>query len=261
MNKKIMNNNNNLLETFIFIHDQNLIVEFEKTNKFSRLKKYKYVFLGKNPTDKIEGMDNVIISRNYTDNIEQYPLFTSYTGWYCLWKNNLITTDYVNLFEYDTLLSAEIEKHQTEICKQNIDMIGYVPFPMSNFHFVKNPKWNENILPLIKDLYNIDLIEYFDNILMKNPNSLWSSTSNTTFKKDVFIEYMEWFYPIGVKIKETETCGHAHERSITYFSHIKNKKLLLTNGLLKHLQLDSHKTQGHFVDLETSYNKLINNKI
>ena len=68
---------------------------------------------------------------------------------------------------------------------------------------------------------------------------------------------MVWFQPIVEDIKETKTCGHAHERSISFFSSIKRKKLLLTNNILKHLQLDSHKTQGHFVDQEKQMNTLM----
>ena len=36
----------------------------------------------------------------------------------------------------------------------------------------------------------------------------------------------------------------------------KIRKMLITNNVLKHLQLDSHKTQGHKVNLEESLNKL-----
>ena len=67
---------------------------------------------------------------------------------------------------------------------------------------------------------------------------------------------MKWFEPIGNQIKDTKTCGHAHERSITFFAHLMSKKMLITNGILQHLQLDSHKTQGHEVNLEESLNKL-----
>ncbi len=103
-------NNKELSETFIFVHDQDIVLEFESSNKLSNLYKYKYVFLGNRPIDKIGYLSNLIIARNYEDNIEQYPLFTSYTGWYCLWKNNLINTKYINLFEYDTILNKNIDQ-------------------------------------------------------------------------------------------------------------------------------------------------------
>jgi hypothetical protein len=237
-----------LCETFIFIHDQDLILHFEENNKFQSLYTYRYVFLGNKDIDKISHMDNVIIARNYEDNLEDYPLFTSYTGWYLLWKHRLIKTKYVNLFEYDIELDKNFSVIQSKILFEGIQMMGYVPFPMNNYHFVNNPDWNEHILPLISKIYKFDVRSYVQKLLRQNQNAFWSSTSNTTFRVDIFDEYMRWFQPIAQKIKDTKTCGHAHERSITYFSFVKNKKLALTNNLLKHYQMDSHKTQGHFVD-------------
>jgi hypothetical protein len=245
-------------ETFIFVHDQNLILQFEENNKFSNLKNYKYVFLGKREIDKIENNHNVIIARNYEDNLEDYPLFTSYTGWYILWKYNLISKKHVNLFEYDVVLNDYLEQIQSKIYYENYDMIGYVPFPTSNFHFIDNKDWVENIFPAIKKIHKTDIERTLRMMMSKNPNLLWSSTSNTTFRNDIFDEFMKWFEPVGNEIKETKTCGHAHERAISFFYMTKNKKMGLTQGLLQHLQMDSHKTQGHEVNYEDNINKLMN---
>lgn len=51
-----------LSDTFIFVHDQELIVEFENSNKFKDLYNYTYVFLGNRPTDKINDLTNLIIA-------------------------------------------------------------------------------------------------------------------------------------------------------------------------------------------------------
>lgn len=249
-------NKKNISETFIFIHDQELVLDFEKKQKFQNLYNFKYVFLGNRPVDKIINLPNLLIARNYEFNMEEYPSFTSFTGWYFLWKNKLISTKYINLFEYDVILDKNIDQIHNKFYENNIEIIGYVPFPMSHYQFITNPKWNEHILPIIKEKNKVDLQKQVSQILKNNPQALWSSTSNTTFRIDVFNEYMDWFVPISEKIKETETCGHAHERSITYFTLIKSKKMLLTNNILKHLQLDSHKTQGHKVDLTESLKQL-----
>ena len=250
-------NSKDISQTFIFVHDQDLIITFEENNKFSNLYNYKYVFLGNRPVDKLSTMDNVIIVRDLEYNIEQYPLFTSYTGWYALWKNNLITTQYINLFEYDVVLDNNIEQNHAKFYYNNVEMIGYVPFLVSNSQFIQNPNWNHAIIPSIKKHYKIDIVNHYVGIMKQNQNALWSSTSNTTFRTDIFNEYMKWFQPIVEDIKETKTCGHAHERSISFFASIKRKQLILTNNLLQHLQLDSHKTQGHFVDQEKQIETLI----
>ena len=254
-------NNKELSETFIFVHDQDIVLEFESSNKLSNLYKYKYVFLGNRPIDKIGYLSNLIIARNYEDNIEQYPLFTSYTGWYCLWKNNLINTKYINLFEYDTILNKNIDQFHTKIYENDVEMVGYVPFPVRSYEFILNPSWNENVIPAIKEIHKFDLISHYNKIVQNSPDSVWSSTSNTTFRKDIFDDFMKWFSPVADRIKDTKTCGHAHERSITYYSYHKNRKFMITKGLLQHLQLDSHKTQGHFVDLQSNYDKLLKNKL
>jgi len=250
-------NDRDLCETFIFVHDQDLILTFEENNKFKNLYSYKYVFLGNRPIDKLSHLDNLIVARDYENNLEQYPLFTSYTGWYILWKHNLIKTKYVNLFEYDIMLDEHFSVHQSKILSDGVQMVGYVPFPMGHFQFIMNPEWNEHILPVVRRMYKFDLMAYVNRVLSQNPQAFWSSTSNTTFRSDIFNDYMKWFSPVANEIKETKTCGHAHERSITYYTFVKNKKMALTNGLLKHLQLDSHKTQGHEVNLEESVRKLI----
>lgn len=248
-------------ETFIFIHDQDYLLDFEKKNKLGNLYSYKYVFLGNRPTDKIKNLDNVIIARNLEYNIEQYPKLTSYTGWYALWKNNLITKKYVNLFEYDVIFNENIEQYLHRFRYEHFDMVGYVPVSMMNFHFIQNERWVEHIIPSIKKHYGIDIYNVFNTIISQNPNSIWSSTSNTTFKTEVFKKYMKWFEPIFEDVKLTETAGHAHERSLTFFSTLNKKNFVITENLLKHFQLDSHSTQGHNTNIEVNYDKLVNNVI
>ena len=171
----------------------------------------------------------------------------------------MIKSDYVNLFEYDVILDDFIDQRHTKLYNMNVDSIDYNPISMRT-EFITNPRWVEHIIPAISQVHRFNLVHHFSNMINKNPNSLWSSTSNTTFRSDVFNEYMNWMEPLVDHIKDTETCGHAHERSITFFLHHKRKRQFLTQGWLTHLQLDSHKTQGHEVDNQKSYEKLFKNQ-
>lgn len=87
--------------TFIFVHDQQIVLDYIAAKKFSDLPDVKYCFLGQRPTDRIEHLSNVIIARDLPDNIEHFPNLVAWTGWYALVRNDLIKTDLVNLFEYD----------------------------------------------------------------------------------------------------------------------------------------------------------------
>jgi hypothetical protein len=58
---------------------------------------------------------------------------------------------------------------------------------------------------------------------------------------------MEWFEPLIDKVKCDINCGHGQERCLTFFSLLKSKNVSFISDILKHYQLDSHKTQGHIV--------------
>lgn len=244
-------------ETFIFTHDQKIITEFESVQKFKNFKDYKYVFLGNRPTDQIEKLQNVIIARNYEKNLEDYPLFTAFTGWYLLWKNNLITKKFVNLFEYDIVINENLPQIQSKLIYDDWQMIGYVPFPATHSQYIRERKLVDKLFLAIKDTYKIDFERSLNNIIKSNPEMLWSSTSNITFNTEVFNQYMTWFEPLIEFMKDDTYCGHSFERSISFFYLLKNKKIALTRGLIQHFQLNSHETQPHKVDFEKSFEKLI----
>ena len=247
------------IETFIFVHDQDIILNYIDVGKFSELPNMKFVFVGNKPIDKIKDLDNVIICRNLPINIEKYPKFTSLTGWYALWKNNLIDSDYLNLFEYDLIISKEFTKELERVIESTPDFIGYIPRPINMFDYVSNYMWIKDIIPSIKKHYSIDVFELIENIKKNNPSEVWSCTSNSTFSTVTFEEYMLWFEKLIDDLKNSDTCGHAHERSISFFYFIKNKNVKMIPNLITHFQLDSHKTQGHYVDFNKSMDTLLKN--
>ena len=246
-------------ETFICVHDQNIVLDYEKNSKFSILKNYRYVFLGDRPTDLIQNNPKVIIARKYETNLEDYPYFTAFTGWYLLWKNNLITTKYITLLEYDTLVNENFEQIISKMIYENKPMIGYVPVSVNNYHYIDNNDWVEHIFKAINDVYKLNIQSKLKTLISKNPNLSWSSTSNVTFRNDIFNDFMKWFEPLIPHLKETQTSGHAFERAVSFYYFIKNKEMVLTNGVIKHIQMDSHKTQGHNVDFDKNMTNLINN--
>lgn len=227
------------VSTFIFVHDQQIILNCDANGKFKRLPNVIYVFLGMKGIDKITGRADVIIARDLQYNIEQYPKFCSFTGWYALWKNNLIQSDYVHLFEYDITLSHDFNKSTENYINQKYEFIGYIPLPILHF-FISQPKFLSGIIPSIKNHYGIDIKEMVDGLRKKDKSHQWSSTSNSTFSFETFNQYMNWFERLIDDLKNDIMCGHAHERSITFFYLIFNKRVMLTNKLIKHLMLNSH---------------------
>ena len=246
------------LETFIFVHDQQIILDFQENNKFKEVKNLKYVFVSNNPCDKIKGMNNVIIATDYIDNIEKYnKTMLAYTGWYLIWKNKLSSADYLNLFEYDINLSSNFWRELEKTIDKQPDVVGYMPLSTDNLLFLKVEK---NSGPLIRSIiknYKINPVEIIDRI----PPREISVTFNHTLKKENFEKFMMWMDPIMEDIKEEKMAGHFPERALPFYYILNNLKIEMLFGKMKHFQMDTHDTYAErtkdFFDL--NYDELLNN--
>ena len=249
------------LDTYIFVHNQDIVKTFEKSSKFKQLKNYKYVFLGHNPCNEIEGLPNVIIARNLPVNLENYPKFTAFTGWYALWKNNLLTKGrQILLLEYDVHLADNFSEYLIKHINKKYPMVGFVPLPMTNYHFIENPNWVQTVNEAIKKVYRVDIVNALRKQIKmateRNATPIWPTTNNIMMSYDNFIKYMKWFEPLINEIKNDINCGHAQERCLTFFSFMMHINYEFLPNILKHEQLDSHKTQGHAVDFENAIKRL-----
>lgn len=246
------------IQTFIFVHDQEIILDFIKKNRFSNFESLTYVLVGKKSYDKVEDLSNVIIAQKYEDNLEDYPNLTSYTGWYILWKNNLITSDYVNLFEYDINYVNDFTKKNMDLTRRNHDFIGYFPMSVSDPVYIKMSQFSDDLVTQIKLKTNVDIEKLIDETWKNNFFATWSSSSNSTWKVESWKKYMDWFYQFIDAIKLSKFSGHMHERSLSFFYRIYNLDVLDTNNLMIHLQLNTHGTsplpQNRFNQL---YNTLL----
>jgi hypothetical protein len=243
-------------ETFIFVHDQQIVLDYLKVNKFNQLKNVKYVFLGDKNISEIKNIPNLIVCRDLPINIEKYPKLTSFTGWYAIWKNKLYNEDYVNLFEYDINLLEKFTIDYANTISENPSIIGYIPLDINHYNFLGHKPWAQELIKSIEKNYNIDVLDYVKKL---SKESLCSMTSNHTFSKKSFEDYMIWVEPIVEDIKKSHLCGHHIERSISTFyllNKIQNVRIL--PNVLEHFQFDSHETQGiNKEKFESQYSKLL----
>jgi len=208
MNKKIA-------QSFIFVHDQQIILDYIQYKKFDKLPNVKYIFLGDKPTNKIEYLDNVIVARNLPDNIEHFPNLTAWSGWYAVSKNKLINSEMVNLFEYDVNLKNWI---------QPITSSAYIYYPANSIW------WNYNDIK--PELMKLNLVVSKDKLL--------PVTSNYSLDKDKIDTFINEMMSSGMDFKHQQA-GHIVERYCgAYFQN----KIVFANGLT-HIQADSHGTQGY----------------
>ena len=248
------------VETFIFVHDQQIVIDFENNNKLKNLSSYKYVFLGNRDIDKIVDYPNVIFARFYEDNIERYnKKLLAFTGWYLIWKNQLTDADFVNLLEYDVILSDDFEKVQNEMLSQSdISFMGYQLINVKEHWYVGEKSCSEALIKSIEKNYNV---KYYDMVDSMPANLAVTITSNHSFDTKHFDNYMKWMEPMIEDIKDEDMAGHMPERSVSMYYLIHRIPGISCNtNILKHYRLDSHETQGQSKDYkEESYLKIIKN--
>jgi hypothetical protein len=204
-------------QTFIFVHDQYIVLDYLAAGKFNELPNVKYVFLGQRPSDQIGhlvDMGKVIIARDLPDNIEHLPNLVAWTGWYAIARNGLITAEVVNLFEYDINLID---------WKQPMASAGYFWHP-----YADNTWWNYNGIK--SELRRLEVSVSSDPLPM---------TSNYTLFSDKIYPFINTLMASEFDF-EHDQAGHIVERYCSAYFQFK----VTAAGGLTHLYADSHGTQG-----------------
>jgi len=239
------------ITTFIICHDESIIKNNIQSKKFNSLGDVKFLYVGKNEFDDINLYPNVIIVRDLKYNIEQYPRFTAFTAWYAIWKNNLCTTKYLNLLEYDVNLNEDFNFYLSNVIKMKPKIVSYFPLTMRNYHYINNPDWVTSITKGIKLAYKTDIRNFVTGIIIdsinKNVEPIWPTTNNVCFEYTTFEKYMKWIQPLISYMKDDPYSGHNQERALSFFSLMNKVPVAYFQGYIEHVQSDSHKTQGHEV--------------
>jgi FkbM family methyltransferase len=224
-------------QTFIFVHDQKIIHDCDKTKKFSEMPNLKYVFLGYRDVGEIEGRDDVIIARNQPINIESKKNLVAWTGWYAVVKNNHVTADIVNLFEYDiNLLSKWTQPYKP---------CGYIGHPGMDEVW-----WNyQGIQPFVEGAIRKKRSE-FDPRYSSTPVPMTSNYTLGQALLESFVKEMS-----NIEYSDNLMCGHIIERHCSQFM----RDLSVNGGRIAHLYFDSHKTQGGVHDYQDIRHLVVNN--
>lgn len=248
------------IETFIFVHDQNIVLDFEKNKKLDNLTNFKYVFLGDRPTNEIQHMDNIIFARDFEDNIEDHNgKLLAFSGWYLIWKHQLSDADFINLFEYDIILHPNFEKIQIETLKGiDASFMGYQSININDYWYIGDRSCSEALIKSIKKNYDVN---YYDLINSLPREVDVTITSNHSFNMKHFIDYMKWMEPMIDDIKNEPMAGHMPERSVSMYYLINQiQNVVCDPNILQHYRLDSHNTQNQSIEYkEESYKKIIKN--
>lgn len=227
------------LETYVFVHNQQLVLDCEIQKTFSHLQHYKYVFLGKNGVSKLESLgDRVIVARNLPTNIEQHPLLVAFTGWYALAENNIIQSKHVALLEYDVTVTPTFEFNVEDVCARRAPcMVGFRAYALkSDIFFNATPL----LIPVLKQVYDIDVVALIDEYVKRTGKNAWASSSNMAMDTETFKQFVKWFMPIAEAVKEDPMGAHMQERCFRVWCIVNKVPMFMLPHVLEHAQKKSH---------------------
>lgn len=227
--------NENLIQTFIVVHNQDLIKNFEQKGKYKALN-YKYLFVGKGDVSQLseEELSKTIVIRDYEGNFEHYPHFYDFTAWHVLWKHRLIDTPYFVSIQYDFTVTNEkaedIILGKLQACESPLGMLE-VP------HFLY---LLQDLIPGIAEAFKAKGLgpEFTREF------ATWPCSQGTAWPTEIFYEFMEWFEPLFEVLKDHVWCGHVAERMIWAFMQAKNLPPHYAPGLFHHESKNVHGTSS-----------------
>lgn len=194
------------------------------------------IFVGDKPiNEKIQNNPNIIIARNLTHNIEHEKKLLTFTAWYLIVKNNLFSDyDFFTVLEYDVVLDKDFKQNlDNQVASNEFDVISFNHFMWS---FLMNVQLHacEHFL----QLKNINFKDVYSKI---NQNG-WYPTTNQCIKKQVLVDFVDWYYPDYLEIKKNDlrSLSWYHERMFSVFIYHHNLRIKAIPGL-KHLSRDSHR--------------------
>lgn len=229
-------------QTFIFVHDEQIVLDFELNSKFKDVPNLTYVFVGFSSYEKIKHLSNLIIARELKYNIETWGKnLLAYAGWYALYKNNLISADFINLFEYDIILSNNFNEIQQGVIHADIDFIGYIPLEIHDYWFMQCDDFCLPLLNSIHKHYGINCKQYINDIQELKKVGL---TSNQSMSFNTLDKFMKWMEPIVEDIKDEYMAGHMPERAFPFYCLYYGLNGFILDKVLSHFSMGTHGTTG-----------------
>lgn len=221
------------LSVFIVSHDQKIIKDADSKN----IPNLKYIFVGNGPFDLILDMDNVIIARNYPDNLESQKYLLSFTAWYLIVKNNLCLTSHLIILEYDSVLKDNFYNKTLEKIKQGYEALSYerCPAPVKEMIFLASP-----MKILNSQLIKLANLEDFMNL------TPWFHTTNQCMSLSLLKDFVNWFYELQFRIQEYDFLHLSwyHERLYSMYLAKNKIKHDYLKGIVVHEFSESHTLSG-----------------
>lgn len=224
-----------LVESYITIHDQGILLECEANGQFSNLSSYKYLFVGPRAIDQLseDVLAKTIVCRNYSPNVEHVPQFYDFTSWYVLAKHDLMQSKYALCLQYDmTVIDPFFEEKCIHALATNPGMIAFVTAYPQN--------WMLQI-PEFEETYRRGLAVKGMSMEMMGDFPQWPCTQGTAWRSAALKDFMLWFEPLFEVFMNHTFAGHLAERMVKPYSFLTHPEQYI-GGMIQHNSQDCHGT-------------------
>lgn len=224
-----------LIETYVTVHDQDLILECEAAGQFDQLSSHTYLFVGPRPVDRVPADVKIVVARDHVPNIEHWPQLYDFTGWLVLAKHGLIDAKYVMFLQYDMHVNdPHIEVH----CVRKLaERPGPVAFTAGH-HLAGNFML---MLSGFEQLYRQAIGLRGVNMNAWPAFNEWPTTQGTAWRTDRFTGFMLWVEPMLSLFAPEVWAGHFAERTVKAWASVSEREHYLP-GVITHLTKDCHGT-------------------
>lgn len=223
-------------ECLVTVHDQDLVLESERTGQFEAFDRVTYMFVGYGDVDRLPDDLSVVVCRDKPGNVEHLPQFYDFTGWWAMTRDDglLLQCDNVVCLQYDMkVMEPRIQK----VVEMQLKRAAMLAFNAGYY----GPNWMLRI-PGFEATYNAGLARVGADQRTWEKFDAWPSTQGTAWRTEALVAFMDWFEPLFEAFRDHTFAGHLAERSVKAWLEETDQPVGLGLGLIAHEAADCHGT-------------------
>lgn len=243
------------MQTFVTIHDQDLVLAIEADRgRFAGLDTT-YLFVGPRPVDRILHLgERLVVAREYPGNIERWPHLYDFTGWWVLADYGIIRSDTVLMLQYD--MAAGVLDLEAQIAAALApppappvppELLGasiVLPLAPSMVAFACGHRSAGNWMLMLDGFEPVFTAGLAARDAAPPPPDFeeWPTTQGTAWRTSAFVSFMRWVRPILDVWAPDMWAGHHAERSVYAWLRHTGRTWAHLPGVVLHEHRDCHGT-------------------
>lgn len=221
-----------IVETWVTVHDQDLVAACERDGRFAGLPNVGYLFVGPRPVDRLPAGTRLLVARDHPPHHEDLPHFYDLTGWHVLARR--AAADHLVCVQYDMRpFAAGLAGRAVELLA-DVDVVAFTPAGFG-------PNWML-LIDGFEDAWRRGMAAVGADPDRWPPFDVWPTTAGTAWRREAFVEFLAWFEPLFAVWAADRWAGHLAERSLHGWLSDTGRTAGYLPGVVEHERADCHGT-------------------